>query len=52
MWLVAIPSEMKTLDVRGRVVEDALGSEVVEAGLLGLEFEAHQREGFPTDHTN
>jgi hypothetical protein len=42
MWLIAIASEMKTLNVGSRMVEDALGSEVVEAGLLGLEFKADQ----------
>jgi hypothetical protein len=34
------------------VVEDALGSEVVETGLLGLEFEADQREALSVDNAD
>lgn len=34
------------------MVEDALGCEVVEAGLLGLEFKADQREGLAIDHAD
>ena len=33
------------------MVEDALGGEVVEARLLGLEFEADKREALPVDDT-
>lgn len=36
---VAVADEVDALDVGGGVVEDALGHEVVEAGLFGLEFE-------------
>ncbi len=34
------------------MVEDALGGEVVEASLLGLELETDEGEGLPVDHAD
>ena len=39
MGLVTVTNEVEALDVRSRVVEDTLGCEVIEAGLLREEFE-------------
>ena len=44
--------EVKTLNVRGRVIEDALGSEVVEPSLLGLELKAYEAEALACDQTH
>ena len=40
-------NKVKTLNVRGRVVEDALRGEVVEASLLRLKFKTKECKGFP-----
>ncbi len=45
-------NEMETLNVRGRVIEDALRCEVVETGLLRLELKADKRKALAVYHPN
>ena len=52
MRLVAMTYKVKALNVRGRMIEDALGSEVVEPSLLGLEFKAHEAETLAGDQAH
>ena len=47
MGRVAVAHQRDWLDVRGRVVEQALCSEVVKPWLLGAELKTDKRKGLP-----
>jgi hypothetical protein len=44
--------QMDTLDVRRRMIEDTVSSEVIEASLSGLEFKANQGKAFSCNKPN
>lgn len=44
-------NQVNVLNVAGRVVENALGCEIVESRLLWLEFKTDQAEGFTSYHS-